>query len=408
MADVIHDNKPFIPTVVADGGDKGKFIFETWGSVEVLDKDGQILPISEIMKAMPSMINRGGVIHLGHSNRVVGKIHDFWKADWVDPDDGKRKIPGIMFKAELFNDYKSDMEARNGVRDGKFRMVSFGGMSWKGEHMEGRGGSAEVMKDLEGWEFALVERGKNPLAYMTTINGVSLAKGDPDTSFIELVKDQRFNNILMSYLMDGKRYSEAISKAKEEYFKVDEKEIRKEKKLRKGDIMPDEDTKDEQLITLEDLKKGYEALEDEIIQLKGLIGEMAEGMMVLTKEMVYPDDLQSYKITKGEEEEEEKDTPMDYKEFGKQLAKELIAEFQANGFTKSGTPAPRAEPEGKVMKKEDGVTEPKFMPEEFDKAYSNMISRNLNKGMEGEEQFSFQSEGLKTMGINPKDLKEGK
>ena len=52
-------------------------IFKLWGTVEVIDKDGELLPIDEFKKVMPLIMKRGGNLIDSHSNRVIGKILNY-------------------------------------------------------------------------------------------------------------------------------------------------------------------------------------------------------------------------------------------------------------------------------------------------------------------------------------------
>ena len=60
-------------------------LFKAWGTVEIKDKDGELLPIDEFKKIMPVIMKRGGVIIDHHSNRVVGKIvnYEFKEKDFT-------------------------------------------------------------------------------------------------------------------------------------------------------------------------------------------------------------------------------------------------------------------------------------------------------------------------------------
>ena len=67
-----------IEVIKADEGDR---TFEGWGSVEVVDKQGEKLPIDDIMKTMPVYIRRGGVLHDMHTNKHVGSVVKYNEQD---------------------------------------------------------------------------------------------------------------------------------------------------------------------------------------------------------------------------------------------------------------------------------------------------------------------------------------
>jgi hypothetical protein len=57
-----------------------KRIFEGWASVEVVDKQGEVVPAEELKKAMIDFMDRGGAIVFEHSNKPVGKVLQ-WQVD---------------------------------------------------------------------------------------------------------------------------------------------------------------------------------------------------------------------------------------------------------------------------------------------------------------------------------------
>ena len=54
--------------------DETQRIVKGWGTVEIVDKEGDFLPMSEFKQIMPIIMKRGGNVSDRHSNRVIGKI----------------------------------------------------------------------------------------------------------------------------------------------------------------------------------------------------------------------------------------------------------------------------------------------------------------------------------------------
>ena len=145
-------------------------IFGGWGSVEVVDRQGDVIPISELKKIMPKVMDRGGIINLQHSNKPVGKILNYEFK--THPQTGKE---GLYIVGKIYNDYDLDNEAWNGLKTGKYKGLSFGGGAKKAEVEKIDGQEANVLTGIEGYEWSIVEKPANQYAYIMEYNQV--AKG---------------------------------------------------------------------------------------------------------------------------------------------------------------------------------------------------------------------------------------
>lgn len=416
--DDLVKGEAYIPKVITNGEDKGKFIFEAWGSVEIVDKEGQILPVKDIIKAMPALIRRGGTLHLGHTNQPVGRIIDFWLEDYKGT--GDKVIKGIKFKAELFDDFKSDLEAREGVLKGEYRMVSLGGKSHKGVRgMSQEGDPIEIMKDLEVWEFALVRKGINPLAWLTKINGVEVHKGDDDD---KLYKDEGFMRTVHSLLLEGIKFNDAWRAAKD-IVRGAVPSTRKNVSLTKGDKTMPEKTAEERINALE---KGMEDLQKMMLDTGNLVKKMNETFDEKLEEIRKSVDIPAETPDKSgkpnppppiKKEGEEEGTVLDEVAIGKAIADRLLEK----GWTGQGTPrAPTDQTELKKgcsvdkevetsgelenKKKVEGNVEKGLEPENafehFKTNFERMMSESLNKGrMAPSEVPSFVEMGAEMQGI---------
>ena len=139
--------------------------FEGWASVEVVDKQKDLIPVTLLKNLFPIYMSRGGHVSDGHTNRHIGKI-DSYKVD-MDPSTGK---PGVYVKGHVFKDYTADDDVWNKIKKGEYAALSFGGREIKGEPQCDSWGCFNVMKVGEMWELALVPRGANQNANITKYN----------------------------------------------------------------------------------------------------------------------------------------------------------------------------------------------------------------------------------------------
>lgn len=79
--------------------------FTSWGSVEVVDSQGDKISMEDLKQKMPIVMRRGGVILYGHSNRHVGRLT---KYNFQNKDVDGEAVPGILLDGQIFNDYKID------------------------------------------------------------------------------------------------------------------------------------------------------------------------------------------------------------------------------------------------------------------------------------------------------------
>ncbi len=146
-------------------------IFEAWGSVEIRDIEGDLLPMEEFEPIMPILMKRGGFIIDDHSNRVVGKILNYqFKGKEID---GK-VVPGLLLTNQIFKDYKTDDEVWGDIVNGGAKGMSFGGRSRAPiERKVIDGQPTNIRRQLEGFEFTVVRGDKipvNPEAEITYAN----------------------------------------------------------------------------------------------------------------------------------------------------------------------------------------------------------------------------------------------
>ena len=152
-------------------------IFKGIVSVEVPDKDGEILVIDDMHEALLTWLNRGGPISDTHSNRIVGQGLQVEKF-MIEAEDGN-KYPAIMMKGKIFRnkgkDYELDRMIWEKIKSGEYKGLSFGGATTSArEPVNAPDGTlAYRIKDLEGYEVAVCKEPANQMALFVDINHVA-------------------------------------------------------------------------------------------------------------------------------------------------------------------------------------------------------------------------------------------
>lgn len=148
-------------------------VVRSWLSVEVKDRQGEILPINDMRKSLNTWMDRGGFITDQHSNRVVGKA-----LRWFEKTHPKTNQDAIVLDYKIFKDYTIDDMVWEEIKNGKRKGLSFGGRA-TGKSTEGvddySGEDATKLTGLETYEAASVTEPANQFATTMAVN--LLAKG---------------------------------------------------------------------------------------------------------------------------------------------------------------------------------------------------------------------------------------
>jgi len=137
-------------------------IFKCWATVEILDTQGQIIPIEQMRKVMPMLLTRTVPIHIEHTNKAVGEALNYEFAQNADYG-----AEGLLVTGKIYKGFPLDDQAWFGIQSGKLRGVSIGGQS-----STGKPGTTEWVAPCE---IALTSRPSNPGARMVA---VAMAKSD--------------------------------------------------------------------------------------------------------------------------------------------------------------------------------------------------------------------------------------
>jgi len=178
-----------------------KRIFEGWASVEVVDKQGEIVPAKELEKAMIDFMDRGGTIVFEHSNKPVGKVLQ-WQVD-IHPI---AKKPGIKFIGKIFDDYEFDDWVWEQMKSGTVKGFSIGAQAeTKSEIIKDeKTGTTKPVNLLHGirlFELSACYEGVNPFATVTALNFFAKSLMEKkDCGVCQLIKkyEKRFTELYKS------------------------------------------------------------------------------------------------------------------------------------------------------------------------------------------------------------------
>lgn len=174
--------------------------FTCWGSVEVKDRHGELIPAEEVYKIMDIWMDRGAPIQFNHTNRNVGR-----GLNWQPLE--KNGKPGVLITAKIYDHYKEDDELWSDMKKGKFEGLSIGGKSYSKQPDEE---GTPILRKLIGYEFSVVERCGNQEATMVDLN--MMAKSDNQEKMVKkedvkkeepVVSEETTNEPTMADIMEA-------------------------------------------------------------------------------------------------------------------------------------------------------------------------------------------------------------
>ena len=150
--------------------------FKGFVSVEVADKEGEIIPIDELAKHMDTLMDTAPNINDEHSNVTVGRI-----LNWQRKKHPRTGADSVEITAKIFNNrhYEIDDKVWNGIKEGGedgYNGLSFGGSNKEKEFKNVGGRPVQVLTDLEAYEISVCRSPCNAEAVITGFN--PLAKSD--------------------------------------------------------------------------------------------------------------------------------------------------------------------------------------------------------------------------------------
>ncbi len=396
-------------------------LFKAWGSVEIRDRDDDLLPMDEFKKIMPIIIKRGGALIDRHSNRQVGKILNY---EFKEKQTREGLKEGVFLTGEVYKNYEIDDMVWQGIKDGIYKGLSFGGRNKLKDVKFDKKGLTNVLTKLEGFEFSFVPGMGNQESTMQEVN--YLAKGKVDKAYekdgahvhaedslglhnhpeIEKAIMEMNERILKIELEDIENPENTVTGGIELSYSSDEK--KKNKLTEKSSSLSSIDKNSEKYLKENELNKDMEPSESENIQKNSeAILEINKKLDLLIKqeedkkpEDKKPEEDEEKKKQAKEEDEEDKDKKKEDEkpdEEDKKPEEEVDKANGAEGEKKVQLPKVPAEETGGGEPAEGGEGEDvKFVEKaEFDevkKKLDSLINKSaqtprpateLNKALDG-------------------------
>ena len=179
-------------------------LIQGYASVEVLDRQYDMVPVDTMQRAMLKYVERGAPIMYGHENKPIGKLLSWNVVE--QPDYG---VPAVEVVASINTGYKLDDEVWNLIKEHKLTGFSIGGTAIKvGEGKMKDGSKARILEEIELSEISVVVEPANQAALITT---TSIAKGDEDDKLTPEELDAKAQAVVKQLLFDW-NISDSIEK----------------------------------------------------------------------------------------------------------------------------------------------------------------------------------------------------
>lgn len=140
-----------------------------YASVEIVDMQGDIVPVDELRKAMIKFMDRGGYIIYGHENKPVGKV-----LQWEIRKHEETGVNSIWILAKIYNDYEIDDKVWDMIKGGELKGFSIGAEAKQEKAIvkdsEGKEHHVNILRDLKLVEISVVKQPANPLATIREVN----------------------------------------------------------------------------------------------------------------------------------------------------------------------------------------------------------------------------------------------
>lgn len=156
--------------------DEDERLVRSWMTVEVKDKQGDVVPIDQIEPVMDIWMKRDAPIIDEHSNKPIGKAIKWTKS--IHKETGKE---GIILDYKIHKDYLRDHQAWEEIKSGKRTGLSIGGSALGLPEIkvdDYSGDLGKYLKNLELYEVSSVYKPANQYGKTIAVN--HLAKSNKD------------------------------------------------------------------------------------------------------------------------------------------------------------------------------------------------------------------------------------
>ena len=165
MADLFKEFK--FDEIISNSEDRR---FKSFGTVEVYDRHGELIPITEFKNALDDWMDEGGIILDNHTNKPIGKA-----LRWTETT--KNGLPAIEIVGKIFHSRVADKVWKE-MKEGKREGLSVGGSFEVSEETS----EGTILRGLGINEFSVVARTGNQGA---TLEAISMAKSEDLSKNIE-------------------------------------------------------------------------------------------------------------------------------------------------------------------------------------------------------------------------------
>lgn len=192
-----------------------------WGvaSAEVIDKEGELIPLSAMENTIKDYIKRGGPLTLQHSNRIIGRVVDYK----TDEEDGVKRL---LVKGEIHSGYDVDDETWEAIKSGDLPGLSIGFEKKDSKTVCDSEGCYTLTKDINLYEISAVDNPANQEAEILAVN--HSAKGDKlkqDLDYKQLAEEL----ITLIKKDDNKQEKTLVQDTEAEDSKMTDEDIKDEK-----------------------------------------------------------------------------------------------------------------------------------------------------------------------------------
>ena len=144
-------------------------MIEGYASVEILDRQNDIVPIETMEKAMLNYMKRGGLLMFGHENKPIGRV-----IQWNIEDNPSYNVPAVKIIGLINTGFQLDDQVWSLIQKKELKGFSIGGNAIKvGQAQMRDNTTARVLEEIELSEISVVTEPANQGAI---ISSVSIAK----------------------------------------------------------------------------------------------------------------------------------------------------------------------------------------------------------------------------------------
>jgi hypothetical protein len=143
-------------------------LFMAWSSVDVVDKDGEKIPIDEVIETHRTALQRGGSLQNMHTNHKIGCMLAY--RTMTHP---VSNTVGVLQLNRVFSDYELDDQVWNEIKDGKRTGLSLGGYNTTSRIERKNGKLFKVLAGFRNTETSSVYSPANPLALNEAVSAVA-------------------------------------------------------------------------------------------------------------------------------------------------------------------------------------------------------------------------------------------